>query len=144
MSATQMAKIAELTEQLGAVTEERDTQASRITELESSLAEVTQERDAARAEVEPLREQVAAIADLETAQSELNDGIEQLATDRAEFDQRVAAEAARIAASTGTSTPADVTPDAQKDEKTRTLAEFNAMSFAERADFIRSGGKIED
>lgn len=112
-------KVAELQSALDAAQADLAVKAEAATELQAALSE-------AEAEIEALNK------DAEDAEAELTE----LRAKDMDADRR----AASIAAASGSSEPLDLPQAPTGNEATR--AEFEAMSFRDRSDFLARGGKI--
>lgn len=109
------------------LTAERDTvatQAQSISDLQAQIATLTAERDSS---AEGLTQ---AQAQIETLQAEVQ-------TTQAS----ASAKAAEILASAGVP-PLENVDDGSINSKNKTLQEFNALTPAERMNFVKTGGKI--
>ena len=113
------------------------------------LTEASTNLDSAKADhAKVLGERSAIQAQLDSANAELatfKSRVTALEASQADFDKKVQTELARLAASTGTQTPANVTGSQGNGEaKVVTREELNAMDPAAITAFIKSGGKIID
>jgi len=112
-------------------------------DLSTAQAELVAERETVTAQAQTivdLQGQVAAVtAERDAAQSQAT----ALEADLAEANTSAEARAAEIVAQAGIA-PVEATPDEPEASATKTLAEFNQLTPADRMAFVRNGGKINN
>ncbi len=135
-----------LTQEADAANEKATKATAELAEANTALAKVTAERDQAAADLVTVKASVASLTkqleDSKAAEKAATEEATKLKGEKVEFEKAVAAKVAEMGISANAA-PKD-NPAAKPTAGTGPLSTCNAMSHAERNQFIRDGGKISD
>ncbi len=135
-------ELAQATADLTKLQADHKAQSELLTEESGKLVSV-------QAEVKKLTDEKAKVeGELATAKADLatsKSKVTELEAKDHDFEKKVQTELARLAAATGTTTPAAVTGTKSGDEQnTKTRAEFDKLDHESRNAFFRNGGKLTE